>query len=63
MNILTMQKRKEEKTFLNFDIPKSLDKEWRAYVAKKYNGYYKGAYTKEIEAALRHFMQHSEGKE
>jgi len=56
-----MQKTKREKTtFFNFQLPKELDKEWRAYVAKKYNGYYKGAYTREIEAALRHFMQLSE---
>ena len=52
-----MDKRKEEKTAFYFQLPKNLEQEWRKYVADKHGGYHKGAYSKEVEAALRHFMK------
>ncbi len=59
-----IQKSKQEKTTFNFSLPKELDKEWRAFVAQKYGGYYRGAFSKEVELAIRHFMhEQSEDKE
>ena len=54
--MLTMQKAKEEKTKFTFLLPKQLDKEWRRYIAEKYDGFYKGCFSNEVELAIRHFM-------
>jgi len=62
MSILTMQNQTEEKARLNFLIPKSLDTQSRLYVSNKYDGYYRGSYTKELELALKKLMD-SEVKE
>ena len=54
--MLTMQKTKTERTWFNFGIPAELNTEWRKFVSDKYGGYYRGAFTKEIELALRHYI-------
>jgi hypothetical protein len=56
MNVLQMET-KQEKTGFYFILPKQFEKEWRKYVADKYGGYHKGVYSKEVEAALRHYMK------
>jgi hypothetical protein len=58
-----MEKTKEEKTKFNFLLPKELDKQWRAYVANKWGGYHKGAFSKEVELAIRRSMEEEGNKE
>jgi hypothetical protein len=52
-----MQLPKKEKTKFFFELPKDLEKEWRKWVADKHGGYHRGAYSKEVEAAIRRQME------
>jgi hypothetical protein len=47
----------EDKTRFNLLLPKELNHEFRDYVLRKYNGYHRGAFTKEFELAIRNLVE------
>jgi hypothetical protein len=52
-----MQLPKKGKVPFYFKLPEDFEKQWRKYVGDKYGGFHRGVYSKEVEAALRHYME------
>lgn len=49
-------KEKEKRVPFQLNVPESLDKQFREYVYRKYNGYRKGLFAAELEIALKKLM-------
>ena len=49
--------KEKEKVGFYFKLPKDFEQQWRKYVGDKYGGFHRGVYSREVEAALRHYMR------